>query len=797
MPFKNFIRHQYGDAAVKTINSINYKINKNIRTSNQLTYLLRCRDNNLVPKGLQLTTPLQSTPAVAKILHQASTRLVKHQIQQLRSQKVHLNTDINASQTQIQNLLDFSTYEKLQSITAVATDNQNQRTRNNLIKKFNTLKERQQPRLPQSNKRPTHSKTVINLSSKLLTEAQTSLLAKGLKFVPTNVKKNTDSYITGIESGLQQLAPNGNIDYLRHQITNILKNAKPPKSNLTTAERKAISELRKDKSITITEADKGKAAVIMDTPDFIQLVNKTVSDTTTYKIIPKDPTAKLERKHKKNLKQLHQNNEINDTIFNQLNPINCQAPYARATIKIHKNPPKSRILVCSRGSVYYNTAQFLSRLLAPLGKEGNSYIKDSATFVSNLQQTNPSGTMVSYDVVDLFTNIPLDEALEVLRSKLQTSIKDLDTNLTIDSIIQLVSNCFDTSYFTWNDIFYQQIHGLPMGSPLSPLITEIFMTQFEEQALSTAPFKPLCWYRKVDDTFTILQDGHNPDTLLQHLNAQHPRMNFTMEKELDHQLPFLDISLLNTPSGIQTSVYRKPTHTDQYIHYTSSHHPQIKKAIVATLARRAKLLCKPELLQKEIQHLRNTFINQNGYPQKLVNKTISNILSHNEQSSAKPELSPFKLYIPYEGQVSHQVARLLKKTASLDVAFTSGKSLKAHLAANGKGPSNLNVEPKGCIYQIPCDCASKYIGETSRPLKTRLKEHSSSANNQDMKSALSEHLINNPGHRIMWDSTITLATNITNWRKRKLQEAIAIRRNKPSINRDQGVYLPYAWDNLL
>ncbi|XP_046581194.1 uncharacterized protein LOC124288670 [Haliotis rubra] len=409
--------------------------------------------------------------------------------------------------------------------------------------------------------------TILTEMKVRVAEAQTSLLAKGLKYVPVSAKINTDAFITSIESGLQQLAPNGNVDYLRHQIIDTIKKAPRPRNNLSVQERQAIAELRQDKAITITEADKGKAAVIMDTQDFEQLINNSLSDTSTYLIITKDPTAKLEREHKKTLKELHENREINDSVFNKLNPINSQAPYGRATIKIHKNPPKARVLVCSRGSVFYSTAQHLSRILAPLGKDGKAFISDSSAFISKLKEDQLSGTMVSYDVVDLFTNIPLPEALEILRNKLQTRIKELDTSLTINSIINLATTCFDFSYFTFNDKIYRQIHGLPMGSPLSPLITEIYMTSFEESALSTAPFQPLCWYRKVDDTFTTIDKQDDPAQLLQHLNNQHPRIKFTMETEQNRQLPFLDVALQSTDKGCWKNFplpsFYQPTHLIQ------------------------------------------------------------------------------------------------------------------------------------------------------------------------------------------------------------------------------------------
>ena len=266
-----------------------------------------------------------------------------------------------------------------------------------------------------------------------------------------------------------------------------------------------------------------------------------------------------------------------------------------------------------------------------------------------------------------------------------------------------------------------------------------------------------------------------------------------MEQEQNHQLSFLDVSLNNSADKITTSVYRKPTHTNQYINYLSNHHPQIKRAIVATLTRRAKSICSPHHLHEELQHLKKTFITLNGYPKKLVENTIKTTLQQRDQRPPKPEPSPVRINIPYQGPISHHISRLLKKTASIDVTFTSEKTLKNLLKANGRGATQNDQNPKGCIYKIKCDCGDIYIGETGRPVETRLKEHKTSIKNSDMKSTLSEHLINKPNHSINWHETEILAVNIHDWRKRKLLEAINIKRINPQLNRDVGVFLPAAW----
>ncbi|XP_067650992.1 uncharacterized protein [Haliotis asinina] len=299
--------------------------------------------------------------------------------------------------------------------------------------------------------------------------------------------------------------------------------------------------------------------------------------------------------------------------------------------------------------------------------------------------------------------------------------------------------CINSTYFTWGDAIYEQVHGLPMGSPLSPILTEIYVTDLEDKALETAPFKPSCWYRNVDDTFVVLQPEQDPIQLLAHLNELHPRIKFTIEAEHNNQLPLLDVLVSRTSCNqLQTSVYRKPTHTDQYIHYIhkSNHPPKVKTGVISTLTRRAKNICSTNL-HEEIEHLRKVFVEP--FP------CLNNLLN-----------------------------------------------------ANGRKQTTFNSNnPKCVIYKINCDCGQSYIGETSRPIKTQVKEHRTSVTNSDSKSAISDHIKENPNHQIEWSDITILANNQTDFTKRKLTEAIHIKRHKPTINRDRGYFIPSAYDALL
>ncbi|XP_067648864.1 uncharacterized protein [Haliotis asinina] len=139
MRFKDLIRHQHGDDAVTSINRYNRPISKIVKTSNHLTFLLRCRDNNLVPRGFQLSSPVPRSPAINKILHKASTRIVKHQIQHLRRHKSHLQKDIETSRSHVQDTLEPDLYHKAQSLSERTKQHLHEKVQTTHIIKFTQL----------------------------------------------------------------------------------------------------------------------------------------------------------------------------------------------------------------------------------------------------------------------------------------------------------------------------------------------------------------------------------------------------------------------------------------------------------------------------------------------------------------------------------------------------------------------------------------------------------------------------------------------------------------------------------
>ena len=107
----------------------------------------------------------------------------------------------------------------------------------------------------------------------------------------------------------------------------------------------------------------------------------------------------------------------------------------------------------------------------------------------------------------------------------------------------------------------------------------------------------------MDDTFVIHKEA-NKQSFLPHINSVDPAIRFTVEdNKEDGSIPFLDTIVKPEVDGsLSITVYRKPTHTDQYLQWDSHHHLSAKFSVIQTLSHRASTVCSnPELLQKEKQ----------------------------------------------------------------------------------------------------------------------------------------------------------------------------------------------------
>ena len=144
--------------------------------------------------------------------------------------------------------------------------------------------------------------------------------------------------------------------------------------------------------------------------------------------------------------------------------------------------PQLRPIVLSIGTFNYNLARFLCDPLSLLVPNDYSW-KDTFSFVSQIKNANLSKIfLVSYDVTSLFTNIPLQETIDIAINLIFNHNPNL--NITRKELKKLFLFATSQTHFIFNSKFYNQINGVAMGSPLAPVLANIFMGFYESKWLN-------------------------------------------------------------------------------------------------------------------------------------------------------------------------------------------------------------------------------------------------------------------------------------------------------------------------
>ena len=132
-----------------------------------------------------------------------------------------------------------------------------------------------------------------------------------------------------------------------------------------------------------------------------------------------------------------------------------------------------------------------------------------------------------------------------------------DPRLTTTELRNLFNFATAQKHFLFKGSFFDQIDGVAMGSPFAPVVANLFMGHHERIWLENYKASSI-----VDDTFCVFDTEHGATLFVDYINDRHPNIRFTMEKEMDKKIPFLDVLIDNgQPQSPFTRVYRKKTFT--------------------------------------------------------------------------------------------------------------------------------------------------------------------------------------------------------------------------------------------
>ena len=200
----------------------------------------------------------------------------------------------------------------------------------------------------------------------------------------------------------------------------------------------------------------------------------------------------------------------------------------------------------------------------------------------------------------MYTNIPIIETLNIIKDYVNNDDQfTWKTVIPQDKFRDLVHLVLATTSYTFNSQFCQQTDGVAMRGPAFSTRAELYMQAYERTAINTSLHPPKVWERFHDDVYSILKRTHL-ENFFHHINNLHQNIKFTMEEESNGELAFVDTLLKWNNGEISVLVYKKPTHTDQYLHYSSHHRTSCKESVVSSLFNRAySIITNKDELHKE------------------------------------------------------------------------------------------------------------------------------------------------------------------------------------------------------
>jgi len=324
-------------------------------------------------------------------------------------------------------------------------------------------------------------------------------------------------------------------------------------------------------------------------------------------------------------------------------------------------------------------------------------------------------------VISLFTNVPVDLALDILKEK-WSHIHE-HTSLPKNEFISATKFVLQSTFFHFNNKYYKQTFGAPRGSLLSPIVADLVLQKLESQIINNLVIKPNFYYRYVDDIalsapLSCLKDLHDS------FNSFHPRIKFTMElggeklnffrshyNEKRWQIVFQLISQTDFLRAVSEFLFPTPFHTQRKHHFN--------------LIDRVILLSHLEFHEENFDCVIRVLLN-NEYQLDLIFFTIRRRLHSmiNRKFHNRKELVKNSSYfvIPYVSTIAKKFIKYFKNISFCKLAFSCYDQLNKFIKVHKDTLPSLSRS--NVVYKINClNCDASYVGQTKRTLNTRVAEH--------------------------------------------------------------------------
>ena len=662
------------------------------------------------------------------------------------------------------------------------------------------------------------SVAVTNLSQHPLNECQISLLSRGLKFIPDRHKVDKLKlladltewerrmrlreffYAEGTEPQTKQdkndpsekfkvpkkssFTPNKGrdmwldmyIEMVKTDITNSLQ--KLGKLNISPGENDAFLSLLHNDDIVIRPADKGSGIVVLDKVKYIQSLQKEMEESDSYDVTDEDQTKKSLREVKKLVNKMYRDGAISKDIKQFLIPRYPKAGSLKGNPKLHKNNAPMRTIVNGMNTATEKLAELAEYELNEYVITSPSYIRDTTDFINTLKEIDeplPEGIILfCFDVCKLYPSVPKQEGLEACREGLNSRSRSI---VPTEEVLKMIKVVLDNNNFNLGNKHYIQTNGIAIGSKLGKNFACSYMRKWDEKLMEYHE-QPFFYKRFIDDGFGLWTGS--VDTLekfAEYANGIHRNIKIELRYSRE-KIEFLDTWVHMENGRIYTSLYRKPTDKQLYLHKTSNHPPSTKSGLAYGLGLRLRRICEK---QKDYQVHRRELkvqLRKRGYSGKDIEKQLHkvdtlkredllSVKSKEKKEDRVPLVLTFSRHLPDIHKIVRKHLPVLHRSDRMTevfqkppiVAYRRDKNLADTLVhgktnkalkqkdstcsckicnamhreeiwsstrdAKYKTAENPSCSDRNIVYALICCKCDKtvYVGETERTLKERTDEH--------------------------------------------------------------------------
>ena len=396
-----------------------------------MVFLYKCLANNVTPKSFRLCAPIKTTKC-ENIMKELRRKLLTHARNEAK-RRLHesKNRIMNICSTLCQ-VLSPEDYKNIMRVTDTSKDTEYQKSKRHLKEKFQQLKNENQKhsQIVLKNTRK-NTRAVLNLTGKTVDKNVTSLLNLGPNFVPTPKSIPHMEIITSIESQalkLESSKKDRSAENLRQTVSKILSKTIGMKQqdNLSKVQRAALKQLKNDKKMKVYPFDKGIGFALLNDIDSISKIEEQLGKS---KIIDCDPTNLLTEKFQTHLQKLKKEGKFDKKTHSLIYPSDCIPHRLYGTLKAYK-PEKNypmRAVVSTIGSPVYGTLKYLAKIIQRTLNKNKHRVLNSSSFVEKAKEWNISSSEIqtSFNVVNLYSSVPLDETVAVIIEILDNDIDDL------------------------------------------------------------------------------------------------------------------------------------------------------------------------------------------------------------------------------------------------------------------------------------------------------------------------------------------------------------------------------------